>query len=125
MDEREAKRVSSDVSDEVWNFCVNYLTLMKEDAPQRQHSPRSVFNALHYFDTGRRSLAHVTQRSAALAGGHQQTQRWIKAGCLEARAYDLRAILLMALERKADPGAVILDSRIVQSPPGNWSPNRL
>jgi transposase len=48
---------------------------------------------------------------------YQQTQRWIKAGCFEALAHDLRAILRLALERKADPSAVILDSRTVQSTP--------
>ncbi len=36
---------------------------------------------------------------------YEQTQRWIKAGCFEAMAHDLRAILRMAMERKADPGA--------------------
>src|SRR6202161_3389378 len=46
-----------------------------------------------------------------------KTQRWIKAGCLEAMAHDLRAILRLALERKADPSAVILDSRTLQSTP--------
>lgn len=43
------KGYPSDVSDEEWNFCVNYLTLMKENAPQREHSLRSVFNALRYL----------------------------------------------------------------------------
>jgi len=32
------KGYPSDVSDEEWSFCVSYLTLMKEDAPQREHS---------------------------------------------------------------------------------------
>ena len=31
--------------------------------------------------------------------------------------HDLRAVLRMAVERKADPSAVILDSRTVQSTP--------
>ena len=48
---------------------------------------------------------------------YQQTQRWIRAGCFEAMSHDLRAILRMALERKADPSAVILDSRTLQSTP--------
>jgi transposase len=48
---------------------------------------------------------------------YQQTQRWIKAGCFEAMAHDLRAILRLALERKAEPTAVILDSRTLQSTP--------
>src|SRR5208337_5679270 len=46
-----------------------------------------------------------------------QAQRWIKAGCLEAMAHDLRAVLRLALERRENPSAVILDSRTVQSTP--------
>jgi len=34
----------SDVSDEDWTFVAPYLTLMKEDAPQREHALREVFN---------------------------------------------------------------------------------
>lgn len=48
---------------------------------------------------------------------YQQTQRWIKAGCFEAVAHDLRAILRLILDRKTDPSAVILDSRTLQSTP--------
>ena len=32
---KERKGYPSDVSDEEWEFCAPYLTLMKEDAPQR------------------------------------------------------------------------------------------
>ncbi|MGA1238388.1 MAG: transposase, partial [Limisphaerales bacterium] len=39
----------SDVSDEEWEFCAPYLTLMKEDAPQRTHNLRDVFNALWWL----------------------------------------------------------------------------
>ena len=38
----------TDVSDDEWAFVAPYLTLMKAGAPQRVHSLRSVFNALHY-----------------------------------------------------------------------------
>jgi transposase len=48
---------------------------------------------------------------------YQQTQRWIRAGCFQAMAHDLRAILRLALDRKADPSAVIMDSRTLQSTP--------
>ena len=47
-----AKRRSgypSDVSDEEWSFCAPYLTLMKEDAPQREHSLRELYNGLRWF----------------------------------------------------------------------------
>ncbi len=51
---KERKGYPSDISDEEWSFCVNYLTLMKEDAPQREHSFASAaFNALA-FDSGQR-----------------------------------------------------------------------
>jgi len=107
----------SDVSDEEWSFCVNYLTLMTEEAPQRLYSLRECFNALRYLmrvGGAWRMLPHDLPPWSVV---YQQTQRWIRAGCFEAMAHDLRAILRLALERKADPSAVILDSRTVQSTP--------
>ena len=37
------KSYPSDVSNEEWSFCAPYLTLMKEEAPQRDHPLREVF----------------------------------------------------------------------------------
>lgn len=51
------------------------------------------------------------------AAVHQQTQRWIKAGCFEALAHDLREVLRVAAGRAEQPTAVIVDSRTVQSTP--------
>jgi transposase len=48
---------------------------------------------------------------------YQQTQRWIKAGVFEAMVHDLRTLLRLAQGRKAQPSAVILDSRTLQSTP--------
>ena len=39
----------SDLSQEEWDFVAPYRTLMKEDAPQREHSLREVFNALRWL----------------------------------------------------------------------------
>src|SRR5437867_3508964 len=39
----------SDVSDEEWAFVAPYLTLMTEDAPQRAHALREVFNGLRWL----------------------------------------------------------------------------
>lgn len=39
---------TSDVSNEEWAFVAPYLTLMREDAPQREHSLREVFNGPRY-----------------------------------------------------------------------------
>jgi hypothetical protein len=38
------KPYPSDVSDDEWAFVAPYLTLMTEEAPQREHSLREVFN---------------------------------------------------------------------------------
>jgi transposase len=111
------KGYASDVSDEEWSFCVNYLTLMKEDAPQREYPLRAVFDALRYLARVGGAWRMLPNDLPPWRVVHQQTQRWIKAGCFEAMAHDLRAILRMALERKGDPRAVILDSRTVQSTP--------
>jgi transposase len=47
------KPYSSDVSDEEWTFVAPYLTLMltlmREDAPQRDHDLREVFNGLRWM----------------------------------------------------------------------------
>ena len=111
------KSYPSDVSDEEWAFCVRYLALMTEQAPQRVYPLREILNALRYqlrVGGAWRMMPHDLPPWHIV---YQQAQRWIKAGCFEAMAHDLRAILRMALERKADPSAVILDSRTVQSTP--------
>jgi transposase len=51
------------------------------------------------------------------AAVYQQAQRWLAAGVFEALANDLRAILRLAAGRKAEPSAVILDSRTLRSTP--------
>jgi len=114
---KKQKGYPSDVSDEEWSFCVNYLTLMKERAPQREYPLRQVFNALRYLIRSGGAWRMLPNDLPPWSVVYQQTQRWIKAGCFEAMAHDLRSILRMALDRKADPSAVILDSRTVHSTP--------
>ena len=43
------KAYPSDVSDEEWEFAAPYLTLMRQDAPQREHPLREGFNALRWL----------------------------------------------------------------------------
>lgn len=45
----ERKAYSSDVSDEEWTFVAPYLTLMSEQAPQRVHSLREIFNGWRWL----------------------------------------------------------------------------
>jgi transposase len=111
------ERYPSDVSDDEWAFVAPYLTLMAEGAPQRVYELREVFNGLRYIA---RSGAPWRMMPTDLPPWHvvyQQTQRWVKAGVFEAMVNDLRAILRMAQGRNAEPTAVILDSRTLQSSP--------
>ena len=45
----ERKAYPSDVGDEEWGFVAPYLVLMREDAPQREHPLREVFNGMRWI----------------------------------------------------------------------------
>lgn len=113
----ERKAYPSDVSDEEWAFAAPYLTLMTEDAPQRDHSLRDVFNGLRYIARSGASWRMMPNDLPPWHAVYQQTQRWLKAGVFEAMVHDLRALLRVAQGRQADPSAAILDSRTLQSTP--------
>jgi transposase len=107
----------SDVSDDEWSFVAPYLTLMKEDAPQREHDLREVFNGLRWMvRTGAqwRMMPHDLPPWAAVS---QQTQRWLKAGVFAVMVHDLRAVLRLAEGRTEEPSAAIFASRTLQSSP--------
>jgi transposase len=106
-----------DVSDAEWEFLTPYLTLMRENAPQREYALRDVFDALRYVvKTGCQwgMLPHDLPPWTAV---YQQARRWMSAGAFEAVAHDLRMILRLVDEREAQPTAAILDSRTLQSTP--------
>lgn len=111
------KPYPSDVSDEEWEFCMPYLTLMREDAPQREYPLRELFNALRWFVRAGCPWRMMPNDLAPWHTIHQQTMRWIKAGCFEAMAHDLRAILRLLVDRNEQPTAAIYDSRTLQSTP--------
>lgn len=46
---KNRKPYPSDVSGEEWVFVTPYLALVREDAPQRAHELREVFNALRWI----------------------------------------------------------------------------
>lgn len=107
----------SDVTDEEWAFCASYLTLMKEDAPQREYTLRSLFNAVRYMVRAGCPWRMIPHDLPPWYTVQQQAQRWIKAGCFEALAHDLRKLLRLLTEKTAAPSAVILDGRTMQSTP--------
>jgi transposase len=115
------KPYPSDVSDDEWAFVAPYLTLMTEDAPQRDYPLREVFNGLRWLArTGAqwRMLPHDLPPWSAV---YQQTQRWLKAGVFEALVHDLRMLLREIVERAPQPSATIFDARTLQSSPESGS----
>jgi transposase len=111
------KAYPSDVSDEEWAFCLPYLTLMKADAPQRKHSLRELFNSLRWFIRAGCPWRMMPNDLPPWTAVQQQTQRWLRAGCFESMAEDLRLLLRLSAGRSDAPSAAILDSRTLQSTP--------
>jgi transposase len=117
----ERKVYPSDVSDEEWAFVAPYLTLMTEDAPQRDYPLREVFNGLRWIMRAGAPWRMMPNDLPPWWVVYQQSQRWIKAGVFEAMVQDLRAVLRLAKGRNEQPTAAIFDSRTLQSSPESGS----
>lgn len=111
------KPYPSDVTDDEWSFVVPYLTLMREDSPQREHSLREVFNGLRWIVRTGSPWRYIPNDLPPWEMVYQQSQRWLKAGVFEAMVHDLRELLRMCTGRVPDPSAAIIDSRTLQSTP--------
>jgi transposase len=107
----------SDVSDDEWALLAPYLTLLREDAGQREHSLREVFNGLRYVVKTGAPWRWMPNDLPPWEAVYQQAQRWRAAGCFEQPADDLRALLRLASGRSPEPSAAILDSRTLRSTP--------
>jgi len=117
----ERKPYPSDVSDEEWALVAPYLTLITEDAPQREHSLREVFNGLRWLVRAGAAWRLMPHDLPPWYTVYQQSQRWLKAGVFEVIVHDVREVLRVAQGRKAQPSAAIFDSRTVQSTPESGS----
>lgn len=111
------KVYASDVSDAEWEFLVPYLTLMREDAPQRDYPLRELFNGLRYVVKTSCQWRFVPHDLPPWTAIYQQARRWLQAGVFEQIAHDLRMIARLVDEREAQPSAIILDGRTLQSTP--------
>jgi len=107
----------SDVTDEEWALVAPYLTLMTEDAPQRTHPLREVFNGLRWLVRAGATWRMMPHDLPPWEVIYQQTQRWLRAGVFEAIVHDVRELLRVAAGRDAQPSASVLDSRTLQSTP--------
>ena len=111
----ERKAYPTDVSDAEWALVAPYLTLMTEDAPQRDFPLREVFNGLRWIVRSGSSWRLMPHDVPPWYVVYQQAQRWIKAKVFESLVHDLRAVLRIAEGRKEKPSAAIFDSRTLQS----------
>jgi len=87
------------VSDEEWALVAPYLTLLREDAGQREHALREVFNGLRYVVRSGcpwRLMPHDLPPWFAV---YQRAQRWLAAG------------------RAPEPSAAVLDSWTLRPSP--------
>ena len=111
------KPYPSDVSDDEWALVAPYLTLLPEESGQRVHALREVFNGLRYIVKTGAPWRWMPNDLPPWEIVYQQSRRWLNAGCFEALAEDLRAILRLAAGRSEQPSAAIIDSRTLRSTP--------
>jgi transposase len=119
MDTR--KPYPSDVSDEEWAFVAPYLALVREDAPQREHDLREVFNGLRWVVRTGSPWRYMPHDLPPWEAVYQQTRRWLKAGVFEEMVHDLRVLLRLSEGRAPEPTAAILDSHTLRSTPESGS----
>ena len=98
-----------------------YLTLMREDAAQREHPLRELFNGLRYVIRYGIAWRVMPNDLPPWFAVYQQAQRWLASGCFETLAHDLRAVLRLAAGRTEEPSAAIIDSRTLRSTPESGS----
>ena len=113
----DRKPYPSDITDDEWVFIAPYLTLMTENAPQRDYLLREVFNGLRWIIRTGAQWRMMPNDLPPWSVVYQQTQRWIHAQVFEAIVDDLRMVLRLAAGHAAQPSAVIIDSQTVQSTP--------
>ncbi len=82
-----------------------YLTLMTENAPQRAHSLREVFNGLRWLVRAGAAWRMLPHDLPPWYTVYQQSQRWLKAGVFAALVDALREVLRLAQGRAAHPAA--------------------
>jgi transposase len=111
------KPYPTDVSDEEWEFVAPYLSLMSEEAPQRRHNLREVFNGLRFIVRGGLQWRLMPHDLPPWPAVYQQTRRWLAAGVFATIVHDLRVLLRLGAGRAPEPTAAILDSRTLQSTP--------
>ena len=114
---QERRAYPSDVTEDEWAFCAPYLTLMREEATQRDYPLRELFNGMRYVVRTGCQWRYLPHDFPPWSTVYQQANRWWKAGCFEKMVHDLRALLRVLEGREPAPSAAVFDSRTVSSTP--------
>ena len=107
----------SDVDDETYLFLLPYLVLSPEDAPQRKYPLRTVLNALFWMSRTGAQWEFLPNDLPPPDVVRLQAARWFASGCFENAVHDLRLLTRVQQQRGAEPTAIIIDSRTLQSTP--------
>jgi transposase len=111
----------SDVSDAEWAFVRPDLCFLPEDAGQRVHDLRDVFDGLRWIVRTGSQWRSLPKDFPPWPMVYQPSRRWLAAGCFEAIVHDLRAILRFAAGKQPEPTAAIFDGRTIPSTPESGS----
>jgi transposase len=117
MDTPHRRTYPSDVSDDEWAFLAPYLTLMREDAPQRIHPLRELFNGLRFIAKAGLQWRFMSNDLPPWHAVSQQTRRWLDADVFTAIIADLRELIRIGEGRTPQPTAAVIDSRTLRSTP--------
>ena len=115
------KGYPSDVADAQWEFLAPFLTLMTEEAPQRAHPLRNVFNAVRYLVRSGVPWRMLPNDFPPWEAVYQQARRWQNAGVFEQIAHELRILERTLKDRPENPTATALDGRTLRSTPESGS----
>jgi transposase len=88
---------------------------MTEDAPQRTHSLREVFNGLRWLVRAGSPWRMIPNDLPPWEVVYQKAQRWLRADVFESPVHDLGESLRVVAGRNARPSAAVLDSWALQS----------
>ena len=94
-----------------------YLLLCREDAGQREHELRDVFDAVRYVARSGCAWRMIPGDLPPWAAVYQQFRRWLDAGVFEALVGDVQSIAREWAGRKGQPTAICIDSHTLQSTP--------
>jgi transposase len=111
------KAYPTDGSDDEWALVAPDWTLMTETGPPRDYRLRESFNGLREGVRGGISGRLIPNAWPPGYPVYQQTQRWLKAGVLEALVHHLRVRLRWAAGRDQPPTGTIFDRRTWPSSP--------